>query len=117
MDTDTIKMVSSFAAKKVMAWLAGALITLGVLHTGPDETGFVTVGSGIVVGLVSLVWSWWNDRGKQLVLAKFSKAHGIVAKTASVATAANAIQAAVKTDAVVPDGRGGATIVSVLPTK
>jgi len=102
MDTDTVKMLASFIAKKIMVSLCGALITLGALQSGDQATSFETIGSGILVGLAGVTWSWWNDRGKQIVLAQIAKAHGVVPKSASVVTAANAIQATVKTADAVP---------------
>lgn len=113
MDSDTLKFLANFLAKKVAAWAAGSLVTIGALQSG-EQGQFVTMASGIIVGLLAFIWSWWNDRGKQAVLAELAKAHGIVPQTASTAAASNALTAKVNNNTLVPTGTGAVKIVGVL---
>lgn len=113
MDSDTLKFVANFLAKKIAAYLASALVTIGALHTGSDQASFVTMMTGVIVGLIAFIWSWWNDRGKQLVLATLAKAHRIAPASASTAAASNALVESVNDNKVVAAG-GAVKIVSML---
>lgn len=114
MDADTLKFMANFLAKKIAAYLAATLVTLGALHPGSDETQFTTLLTGIIVGLAAFVWSWWNDRGKQKVLAALAKAHKVAPADASVAAASKAIVTSVNDDKVIPAGNGAVKIVGAL---
>lgn len=93
MDSDTIKMLADFAAKKIVLALGGALMTAGAFQTQSQETQFETMGAGLIVWGAGVAWSWWQDRGKQLVLARIAKAHSLVAPSVSTATAAKVVMA------------------------
>jgi hypothetical protein len=113
MDSDTLKFLANFLAKKAAAWAAGSLVTIGALQPN-QETQFITMGSGIIVGLLAFIWSWWNDRGKSAVLAELAKAHGVVSQSASTAKASKAIVAAVNDNKIVPVGSGAVKIAAML---
>lgn len=113
MDSDTLKFVASFLAKRAAAWSAGALVTIGALQSS-QETSYITMASGIILGLMGAAWSWWNDRGKQLVLATLAKAHRIAPESASTATASKALVESVNDNKVLPVGGGAVKIISML---
>lgn len=114
MDSDTLKFFANFVAKKMAAYLAATLVTMGALHSGSDQTQFVTMGTGVIVGVLAFVWSWWNDRGKQAVLAQLSKAHGLVSQSTSTTAASNALIASVNDNKVVPLAGNAVKIATVL---
>jgi ABC-type nickel/cobalt efflux system permease component RcnA len=66
-------MIAGLASRHVLTVAAGSLVTLGVLHTGNDETQFIQVGSGILVGLLGIGWSWWQKVGQARVRAELAK--------------------------------------------
>jgi hypothetical protein len=101
MDPDTLKFIANFTATKAVGWAAGALLGIGFLQPN-QETQFETIGVSIVVAALGYTWSWWNTRGKEFVLAKFAKAHGVASPTASIAAASNAIVAKVNATGQVP---------------
>lgn len=101
MDADTFKFIANFTATKAVGWAAGALCTYGLLQSN-QETQFETIGVSIVVAALGYIWSWWNTRGKDAVLAEIAKAHGLVSRNASTATASNAVIAKVNSGTIVP---------------
>lgn len=56
-------------ARKALTAAAASLVTLGVL---PDDqtTQFVTVGAGLVLGVVSLAWTYIEKRNGRITLAQ-----------------------------------------------
>ena len=59
MDWQTI---AGLIARHIMTSLAGALVTLGLLQAS-DQNNFISIGSGIMVGVLGLAWSWWQKAG------------------------------------------------------
>jgi hypothetical protein len=110
MDSDTLKMFANFAATKIALGVAGALMTAGWLAPS-QETQFETIIGGVIVGALASLWSWWNLRGKELVLAELARAHGVASSTASTTTASNAIIAKVSANSVVATSAGAAKIL------
>lgn len=108
MDPDTLKFIANFTATKAVGWVAGGLLGAGLLQSN-QETQFETIGISIVVGAMGYTWSWWNTRGRAIVLAKLAKAHGLISPNASIAAASNAIVAKANdpTVTIVPDPATG----------
>lgn len=94
MDKDTALMVANFLAKKVALGVGGALMSAGAFPGVGQETQFETVTGGLLVWAAGVGWSWWNDRGKQIVMARFAKARGVVMPDVSTATAVKVLMAA-----------------------
>lgn len=71
------ELVKVYATKALTA-ASASLITLGVL---PDDqtTQFVTVGSGLLLGLASILWSWAATRLNQNRIAHAAAAPASVA--------------------------------------
>lgn len=89
MDNDSImQLVTGLAARHAMTVAAGSLVTLGLLHSGADETNFIQLGSGILVGAVALLWSWWQKSGQRTVAAALKRVTGREKTSAAVAVAA-----------------------------
>lgn len=68
---DTTAFVRSVIAgqiRHVLTLAAGSLVTLGLLDTGQTEN-FVVIGTGIVVGLVGVGWSYVQKRLTQKQIA------------------------------------------------
>lgn len=114
MDSATFTFLANFLAKKAATYLAVTLVTIGALHTGSDQVQFVTVISGVLVGLIEFVWSWWNDRGKQKVLAFLAKAHRVAPDSASTAAASKALVESVNDNKVVPIAGGAVKIAAAM---
>lgn len=101
MDTDTLKMIGAFVAKAGAKWIGGALVAIGWVQPSA-EAQTITILAGIILGAMGTLWSWWNERGKELALARLAKLHGIAPKAVSTTTASNAaVAATVKAAAVV----------------
>ena len=64
--------VAGLLARHLMTSLAGALITLGLLQAS-DRNNFVSIASGIAVGLLGLAWSWWQKKGQAALKAELDK--------------------------------------------
>ena len=68
MDWQTI---AGLIARHVMTSLAGALVTLGLLQAS-DRNNFISIASGILVGLLGLAWSWWQKAGAAKLKAELA---------------------------------------------
>jgi len=68
MDWQTI---AGLIARHVMTLLAGALVTLGLLQAS-DQNNFISIASGILVGLLGLAWSWWQKVGAARLKAELA---------------------------------------------
>lgn len=53
-----------------MTYLGGALGSYGLFATSDQQTQFVTIGTGIVVGATGQLWSWWQKTGKGQMQAR-----------------------------------------------
>ena len=76
MDSETTTILQTTVAglvRHAMTVAAGALVTAGLIHSGTDQTSFVDVGSGIIVGGLGLLWSWWQKVGHQRVVDEVSR--------------------------------------------
>jgi hypothetical protein len=69
MDWQTI---AGLIARHVMTSLAGALVTLGLLQAS-DQNNFISIASGIAVGLLGLAWSWWQKVGAARLKAELAQ--------------------------------------------
>lgn len=99
---DNLKsMVIGLMVRHALTSLAATLVTLGVLGSA-DQTQFTTIGTGIVVGLVSVGWAWWQKVGHVEVLKAIGRSGG---KAAGLFLLAYAVL-----------GAGGA-IAADMPTK
>ena len=88
MDWQTI---AGLIARHVMTSLAGALVTLGLLQAS-DQNNFISIASGIVVGLLGLAWSWWQKAGAAKLkseLAQLARASAL--KRSQIGQAAKSI--------------------------
>ncbi|GEM_PF-3686106 len=56
-----------------MTLAAGALVTAGLIHSGQDSSSFVDIGSGIVVGALGMLWSWWQKVGQQRLVDEVAR--------------------------------------------
>jgi hypothetical protein len=68
-DIEYWKMLVGSLVRHGLTSVAGVLVTMGLVAPG-DKSSFVQVGSGIVVGLVGLGWSWWRKSGRAKVQAE-----------------------------------------------
>lgn len=59
-----------------MAIVSGALITTGVLSPA-DKGQFVTMATGIVIGMVPVAWSWVANVGWSRLVAFAAKTHPV----------------------------------------
>jgi hypothetical protein len=70
MDETTTEILKSTVAGLIRHGLtvaAGSLVTLGLLQSN-DSANFVSIGSGLALGAVGIVWSWWQKKGQQQVI-------------------------------------------------
>jgi hypothetical protein len=87
MDDMTKQVLQTAAASVIRHGLttaAGALVTDGLIESG-DAAGFVKIGSGIVMGVGALGWSWWQKSGQ--VAVSDALKHLTSKKTAAAAVA------------------------------
>ena len=75
MDGNLKTMVLGLVVRHLLTSLAGMLVTLGVMNSG-DQLQFITIGTGIVVGLATMAWSWWQKVG-QAKLAELATQKGV----------------------------------------
>jgi hypothetical protein len=70
-----------------MTLAAGALVTAGLIHSGQDSNSFVDIGSGIVIGALGMLWSWWQKVGQQRLvdeIRRLRKVPRVVTKQSSL---------------------------------
>lgn len=60
---DTTKTVLALAVRHLLTSVAGSLVTLGLVQAS-DKNEFITILTGIFVGAIGIVWSWWQKRGR-----------------------------------------------------
>ncbi len=87
MDDTTKQIVQAALAGLVrhgMTTAAGALVAAGLLQSG-DSANFVQIGTGIVLGVVALTWSWWQKVGQAKVTALLKSAKTSAAPVKSLA--------------------------------
>jgi hypothetical protein len=76
MDDTTKQILQAALAGLVrhgMTTAAGALVAAGLLQSG-DSANFEQIGSGLVLGVVALAWSWWQKAGQAKVAALLKSA-------------------------------------------
>lgn len=67
-----LKVVLGLIVRHGLTTLGGILGTLGVLQSS-QTVQFVTTGTGIVVGLAGVAWSWWEKSGRRQMAAELNK--------------------------------------------
>lgn len=76
MDPNSLQaMVLGLVARHALTALAATLVTLGWIGSG-DQSNFVTIGTGIVMGASAIAWSWWQKTGHAQVLATLNRIRG-----------------------------------------
>lgn len=87
MDDTTKAIVQAALASTIRHGLtvaAGSFVTLGLVQSS-DSGNFVQIGTGIVMGLIALGWSWWQKAGQKRALELLAKAKGSAVKAAIIA--------------------------------
>jgi hypothetical protein len=67
-----LKVVLGLIVRHGLTTLGGILGTLGVLQSSQNAQ-FVTTGTGIVVGLMGVAWSWWEKSGRRQLSAEVNR--------------------------------------------
>ena len=70
MESNLQTLVIGGVARHVLTGVAGYLVAAGAIHSGQEQTQFVSIGCGIVLWAVGLGWSWWNKHGQAAVMAR-----------------------------------------------
>ncbi len=89
MDDATSQIVQTaggLLVRHALTVAAGSLVTDGLVQAG-DQDSFIKIGSGIVVGLAAVAWSWWQKSGQAEVQAMLKKMTAKKTVAAAVTTA------------------------------
>lgn len=73
-----VQQLAAALARKALTVAAAALVTWGVLPEG-QSSEFVTIGAGLILGLLSVLWTWWEKRQARDRLAQATAAPAAVA--------------------------------------
>lgn len=69
MDQDALKMLAASFVRHLLTAVAGWMVSAGLLQTG-DQSNFVQITTGIVLGALAIGWSWWQKTGHAAVKAQ-----------------------------------------------
>jgi hypothetical protein len=73
----------------LVATAGGALIGVGAIQSS-DQVHFVQIGTGLIMWAIPQAWSWWNNIGRNRVLAAMAKMKPVAPASASTAEAVKA---------------------------
>lgn len=60
-------MVILGQVRHLLTIAAGSFVTYGLMKSG-DSGAFVEIGSGIAMGAIGMLWSWWQKSGRAFVI-------------------------------------------------
>ena len=70
MENDLQKLVIGGVARHVLTAIAGSLVAAGAIHSGSEQTQFVSIGCGVALWAAGIAWSWWNKQGHAALMSQ-----------------------------------------------
>lgn len=87
MDQPDVKVLAlGLIARRIATLFAGGLISAGLVQPTAKEQ-FITIGSGIIIGGVEMLFAWWREKGRAQVAAALRYVTGRSDTHAAVITA------------------------------